>query len=598
MVTVLRFSGGWIDRLGSLCRDTRGAVAVYVALSTLFVLPLMAVSIDLTRYYGLHTELEQAAQAAALAGAKELDFTDDGLAAATAAATSAVQNVQAQATDKDEPRVLIQTVQFLEALPPAGQTNYEAYITDEAEDVRYIRVITEPRAIDSPSFRAFLAMWSNVEDVDAAARKITIGAAVAGRTTVACRTMPLMTCNPVEGNTPITQDYPNPDPNQTGFDRLSDFLKAYPEWTRRQVRVKFLGPDTGYANGVFGLLEPNFSANNGAKGIEDELALGVPASCIQLDSVTVGSSNVKTGQAQTIVDGINVRFDIFRGNWKQDKNDPDYAPAADVIKGMLPKNSGQVCTPDFVEDENPDDLTGADLPDAKKLPQDECFTAETAGELATYNPKCYAFGAQDGEEITPNGNKGFAGRYGNGRYNLLRYFQVNHPTLVEDDGAGGFQVEQTVFDAIVARETAFLTANGMSAPTGSETATNPSVPPSRASVYEWEVTEDLIPGPGNTGSPPPEEEGTPQCSSSTPAGLERRSLYIAVVNCKEHADELNNGDRVVPVQEFAEVFLTEPADHNGQGGSGDKGAIYIEFRRAVQPGNVDNVVLRDLIQLY
>ena len=587
---------GRVRTPASLLRESRGAVAIYVALSTLFILPLMAVSLDLTRYYGLHTELEQAAQAAALAGATELNFTDAGLTAAVSAATTAVQNFQAQATDKEDPEVLIQTIQFLEALPPAGQTNYDDYVAEDAEDARYIRVITEPRAIDSPSFRAFLAVWSNVENVDEAARKITIGTAVAGRTAVACRTMPLMTCNPVEGNTPITADYPNTTPGETGFDFLSDFLKAYPEWTRRQIRVKFIGPDTGYANGVFGLLEPNFSTNNGAKGIEDELALGVPASCIQLDSVVVGSANVKTGQAQTIVDGINVRFDIFRGNWKNDKNDPDYAPAADVIKGMLPKNNGQTCTPDFVEDENPDDLTGADLPDAKKLPQDECFTAETAADLATYSPKCYAFGAQDGEEVTSQGNHGFAGRYGNGRYNLLRYFQVNHPTMVEDDGAGGFQVEQSIFDAIVAKETAFLTANGMSSPGGTEAASNPDVPPSRAAVYQWELDSGNIPSPSNTGSP--EEEGAPQCSSSTPAGLERRSLYIAVVNCKQYADELNNGDRIVPVQEFGEVFLTEPADHNGQGGSGDKGAIYVEFKRAVKPGNIDNVVLRDLVQLY
>ena len=159
-----RASRGRATQLRALLHDTRGAVAIYVALSTLFVLPLMAVAIDLTRYFGLNTELEQAAQAAALAGAKELDFTDLGLAAATNAAQNAVLNLQAQATDKEDPEVLIQTVQFLEALPPAGETNYEDYITDEAEDVRYVRVITEPRAVDSPSFRAFLAVCNDAAD--------------------------------------------------------------------------------------------------------------------------------------------------------------------------------------------------------------------------------------------------------------------------------------------------------------------------------------------------------------------------------------------------------------------------------------------------
>jgi hypothetical protein len=141
------------------------------------------------------------------------------------------------------------------------------------------------------------------------------------------------------------------------------------------------------------------------------------------------------------------------------------------------------------------------------------------------------------------------------------------------------------------------------------------IPPSRHSVYLWEYegfdVDDVgnTPGPHGDGhfhptasaGPPatPQEEGLKMCSNVDSVGPERRSLFVAIVNCVEHEEALNSGNRIVPVQEFAEVFLTELADHNGAGGgSGDKGAIYIELKRAMKPGDAENVVLRDLIQLY
>ena len=53
---------------GRLWRDATGAVTVYVALSMVVFLPLLALVLDFTRYLNLHTELEQAAEAAAMCG--------------------------------------------------------------------------------------------------------------------------------------------------------------------------------------------------------------------------------------------------------------------------------------------------------------------------------------------------------------------------------------------------------------------------------------------------------------------------------------------------------------------------------------------------
>ncbi len=59
--------------LRSLWRDRRGAVTIYVVISMPMLLGIGALSIDLGRLMSVNTELQSAADAAAMAGAAELD---------------------------------------------------------------------------------------------------------------------------------------------------------------------------------------------------------------------------------------------------------------------------------------------------------------------------------------------------------------------------------------------------------------------------------------------------------------------------------------------------------------------------------------------
>src|SRR5262245_4426747 len=213
-------------RLRSWLRNDRGSVAVYMALGTAFFFPMIAIAIDATNFYKLNTELKQAADAAALAAATELDFTDDGLVAAEAAARNAVENTQTAATDGEGSDVFIETVQFLRALPPAGYSNYGDYLTTQGSEARYVRVITETRTRGSVAYGAFVAMWGGDSNDGL---KATAEDAVAGKVTVACKAMPIMMCNPAE----VTADCGNP--NVTGgssYELYSDFLEEHPEWRR------------------------------------------------------------------------------------------------------------------------------------------------------------------------------------------------------------------------------------------------------------------------------------------------------------------------------------------------------------------------------
>lgn len=546
----------WKDGARAFARDARGSVALYVALGTMVFLPIAAIAIELSSLFALHTDVQQAAEAAALAGARHLDFTEEGLVAAETAAKTAVTNFQSTAADEGNV-VDIQTVQFLWALPPAGQTNFALYATTDAKEARYIRAITEPRTHVSGLMTAFLAIWTG--DGNAAATNIVQGSAVAGRTAVACRTLPLMMCNPAEPGSAIAQEV-------GGYNKFGDFLRAHPRWTRAQFRVRWIGPGASFGPGTFGFLEPTISQKNGARGVEDELALNNPTFCVALDGATV-DPDIKTGQISTVVDGLNVRFDKYESNWKSEKNSSDYSPAPNVTKAFEVKKNN-ACETNPMNPEN--DLSI----EWQQLPRDPCFKDSTLAN-------CFPFEAIDKYSALYGANNGF----GPGLY---RYFEINHP----NDVAGG-AIKSSILDELKAKEIDLNNEIGMPSPP----TPSADYPVSRYTVYRWEIDKaSNIPGSQTRQGQNPLEEGRPQCNKNNVGSADRRLLYIAVVNCQAQAAEIAAHGKI-RVKEFAESFLTEVAQH-GEGPNKDKGTIFVEIRRTVEQGSSSNIVLRDVIQLY
>ena len=69
-----RSAGGGLSRIAStLWRDKRGAVAIYIAMVSLLLLGSGVLAIDCGRMAVLRTQMQNAADAAALAGAVELE---------------------------------------------------------------------------------------------------------------------------------------------------------------------------------------------------------------------------------------------------------------------------------------------------------------------------------------------------------------------------------------------------------------------------------------------------------------------------------------------------------------------------------------------
>lgn len=622
-----------------LWRDVTGAVTVYVALSMVVFLPLLALVLDFTRYLNLHTELEQAAEAAAMAAAKEMDYTTTGLDRARTAARDAVTNLQSFAEDRtpadasdDEAQVAIAEVQFLWALPPEGpdkEARYADYITTSATRAKYVRVVTEIRGVRSPFFATFYRTLNNgvaPANAEEVVTKDTVGSAVAGKRTVVCRAMPMMMCNPVEdysaaecgGRSPM---FSEPDWDMSSNpETLGDFLADNPDAKRLQWRFRFLGPNADLGiPGNFAWLEP-VNRGPGTAELRDEMARADLSSCIFIDGAEVDQTT-NTGQRQAAVAGLNVRFDIYDGplratDWEDSNGDNVrqqdefiYPSAPNVTKGYEPGNGNNWCRAD---------LADADDHTYSGLPQDSCFATDTCSDVWG-NP-----GADDG----------VSGRIGEGDWDPVRYFAANHFDLVFDGEGVIDPVSRELVDPALRPQAEALLSpvlqsihewwldneasandrtwwrNDPEAPT-----IDAATPPMRHAVYMWETrfsgtfswthpTDGVqsvsvpsaggrIPGSAATDAA---EEGAPQCYSGAAQLPSRRNVYVAVANCCQIAQEQTGGGSFsFPVTELAEVFLTEPAELSG---GGDMGSIYGEILRTVSIEENLTIVRREFVQLY
>jgi hypothetical protein len=96
-----------------------------------------------------------------------------------------------------------------------------------------------------------------------------------------------------------------------------------------------------------------------------------------------------------------------------------------------------------------------------------------------------------------------------------------------------------------------------------------------------------------------QEDGAPTCSASTPItdpGRDRRVIPIAVINCRQHESILNGSANGVPVEAYAEAFLTEPVGNTTWWGANNDD-VFLEVIGLVRP-NIQASVLREYPVLY
>jgi Flp pilus assembly protein TadG len=251
-----------------------GSLSVYTAIFSAFAIGTGAVAVDYGRSALLRSQMQDAADSAAMAAVIHLDGKNGAQSRAEQIATFAVTNRSNLPSDGAGTPLAIGSVKFYSQYTP---TKIDA--TNDL-DAKVIEVTMSTKTINY-MFAPVLNLLTGGSNT----QKTLTARSVAGSNPFICHAPPLMMCD-------LTELDPLQDPTLTSN-------------IGRQVRLK--EPQSGggtWVPGNFGLLSlPDGST--GASQIEGALAAVEPADCYQLDVITATGS--KTNKVKQ---GINARFDI------------------------------------------------------------------------------------------------------------------------------------------------------------------------------------------------------------------------------------------------------------------------------------------------
>jgi Flp pilus assembly protein TadG len=266
----------------SLWGNADGAVAPTVALSLTALIAAGGIAFDYSRMASMDTELQNAADQAALAAATQLDGLTNSRARATAAANQIVSNSTVFANDGSSRSLAVATVAFCSAyddsLPnnpsdPATAPTGCTLATGDAD----AKVVVVTMATRRANF-ALTPIVAAYNSGDLSAQ------AAASVQSAICKVPPVMICNPSE-----------PANNQ---DELLDFSPA------RGTGLRLVTGDASVP-GNFGWLQSELG--NGTPALAGELGYNVPQGpCQAITGVTT-----KTGMDTTVLNAFNTRFDVF-----------------------------------------------------------------------------------------------------------------------------------------------------------------------------------------------------------------------------------------------------------------------------------------------
>lgn len=482
------------------------AVAPTVALSLFALIAAGGLAFDYARMASLDSELQNAADQAALAAASQLDGEAGACSRAAAAARNMITNLTYLANDG----ALSGTQVTIADEPTCDATGNVRFYQDKAKtqpatddtNAKFVEIQVDPRRADfalTPIVGAF-----NSGELRAIA--------FAGLGEAICRVPPLMMCNPDEDG----------DPNFT----VANYVG---------VGMRLVANDGGgnYGPGNFGFLD----VGQGANDLRAILGRnGDPGECASGSTVTT-----EPGNMITLRDALNTRFDMYENGLNQacgangDLCPPSFNTRIDLMRAGNGNNS---CTWSQTGAAQGWQEPSNNYPN---LPTTTAPRALNDTEIAGLSPMgyprdiCHAFSVEGSCVRDP------LGIIGTGTWDRYAYFRshalttpANYPEI--SDTIAMNQFLQDTFNTLT---------------------------PTRFAVYRWEMGQAFASG---TRLDPVVQgaltsSGTPVCN---PPGvnpgvgeIDRRVLSVAVINCVEEGVQGKTPD--TEVTKFIDVFLTEPA---------------------------------------
>jgi Flp pilus assembly protein TadG len=521
-------------RIGRIGGNNKGAVAPTVALSLFALIGAGGIAFDYARLASLDTELQNAADQAALAAATQLDKQTGAIARATAAANSLISNQTLFANDGSATGIGGLTLTFCSAFDDSKADTAEACTeTTSDADARSVWVQIGGRT----------ANFALTPVVGALSSGTVTAEAVAGQSSAICKEPPMMMCNPSGSSYNIAN------------------------FAGKGIALKGTGGGGAWAPGDFGFLDVGAGASDLAK------VMGWSTSTFEC--VDVNNPSTETGGMTSVINEFNTRFDIYEsGDSIGCYGSSLCAPSKNSRKDLVlngPHDSKTKCgivdagkdgwsvsaNPYRPADYNV--LPTTTTPDAMGYPHDLCHAFNDP--TVPGNPNCTSAAIWGGVKASPNE------RIGTGDWDIDAYWRTNHGATT------GYPT--SLNSTIMAYSPLPAGAPARSYPT-------------RYQVYRWEMANAATELPTSGRSVPGSgiDYGQPICKGPgiSPGGTapDRRVFPVSVINCTGLS-----GKKPVTPLDTVDVFLTEPSvDRSVTTGSGkDKvtthytnlGDIYVEI---------------------
>jgi len=301
-----------VESVQALWNDTSGIILPYVAILLGAIFGLSALALDGARLMLLHTQLQNGADALALAGAAELDRLPDAETRARTAMETLLVNSTLFGSGPNR-TIAVSTIQFYSRLPASDASPMSAgVLATGSRNARFVSVTVRPVTLPT-----ILPAGTNAIS--------TAASAVAGFDQVICGVTPIYVCNPYEA------------PGMT-YQQASEALQHAAADPRAQARLIRLRQHDGafYHAADYGFLDVP-SLGRDRTSVVDSIAVVRPAACFMQKGV-----NFRPGFLESAREAFNVRFDIYEGQMSEKYSDSNYRPARNVRKGFVPAGGEDV----------------------------------------------------------------------------------------------------------------------------------------------------------------------------------------------------------------------------------------------------------------
>ncbi|GLV27794.1 hypothetical protein TomTYG75_03200 [Sphingobium sp. TomTYG75] len=510
-------------RRNSLLRSTSGAVAPTVALSLFGLIAAGGIAFDYARMASLDSELQTAADQAALAAATQLDGKGNACSRAASAASGLIRNDTRFANDSAGLAVTIANE------GTCDRTGFIKFYTNK--DRSDTGTLTDANAnfveVTVNSRTAFFALTPIVSVFSSGALSAT---AYAGVGQAICKVPPVMICNPQETG------------GNTSFD-VSQFIG-------KGLKLVSVGNGGGaWVPGNFGYLDTG-GGSNGAPGLREALGwTSPPGDCVEATGV-----DTKPGATVSVTDAVNTRFDIYDSNVACPTGGSCPASINSIKDVVRPANAnGNNACGFHNQGWQEVGAAGQYLPSSATTALPTTTTPLTMGHP---RDMCHA---------APSSATGYcSGPIGDGNWDRDAYFRTNYNWSSTD----------------------WRTNTGLStsvAVTAANYASRYNVYTWEIAHRGQSIGGATILGPrtaSGNGASALTAYGAPVCSSaqgygtgSVPGGtvVDRRRISVAVVNCT--ANNVRGNSTGVPVEEWMDAFIVEPSYNRARTSAGD---VYVE----------------------